>query len=275
MALSKEIGERSFFRFDNLEKAARYIEKEFNEIGYSVEKQNYSVEGKTVTNLIVQKQGLENIDEVIVIGAHYDTVYGSPGADDNASGVAGLLELARLWKGTKGKKTVRFVAFTLEEPPFYKTDFMGSRVYAKSVEKENITAMFCLEMLGYYTSQEKSQDYSLPLMNTIYPHKGDFIAVVGNLSSRSLVKRTEELFKKNSSVPVESLSSFEFVTGVDFSDHSSFWEVGFPAVMITDTAFYRNSHYHDASDKPDTLDYPTFALTVQGLYYVLLALDND
>lgn len=274
-ALAGEIGERNFFSFDNLEKAAGYIEKQFKDTGYPVEKQTYQVEGKSTTNIFAQKNGLVKADEIIIVGAHYDTVFDSPGADDNASGVAGLLELARLWKRREGRKTVRFVAFTLEEPPFYKTEQMGSRVYARSVKGENISAMLCLEMLGYYTNQEKSQDYPLPLMKKIYPDKGNFIAIVGNLSSRSLVKKVKNAYKAKATTPVESLATFDFVTGVDFSDHASFWEIGFPAVMITDTAFYRNPHYHTASDLPDTLDYTTFANTVWGLYHVLLALDNN
>jgi Zn-dependent M28 family amino/carboxypeptidase len=271
LALAGEIGERSFAYFKNLDNAANYIETEFSNLGYSIEKQTYPANDKPYTNLITQKTGSRNPEQIIIVGAHYDTVTGSPGADDNASGVAGLLELARLWGG--GHKTVRFVAFTLEEPPFYKTDLMGSRVYAESVKCENITAMICLEMLGYYT--EKSQDYPLPLMGMIYPDKGNFIAMVGNLSSRSLVKKVEKVFKKNCTTPAESLSTFDFVTGVDFSDHASFWEIGVPAVMVTDTAFYRNPHYHAESDLPDTLDYSTFAQTVRGLHQTLLALDSN
>jgi Zn-dependent M28 family amino/carboxypeptidase len=275
LALAEEIGARNLSFYGNLEKAAQYIEKEFTDMGYPVMKQTYQVEGKSTANLIAQKNGSANTDEIIVVGAHYDTILSSPGADDNASGVAGLLELARLWKEEAGKKTVRFVAFTLEEPPFYKTDRMGSRVYAKSVKNENITAMICLEMLGYYTNKDKSQEYPLSFMKAIYPPIGNFIAVVGNFSSRSLVKRVEKTFKKSTSTPVESISAFEFVTGVDFSDHASFWDEGFPAVMITDTAFYRNPHYHAESDLPDTLDYSTFAQTVWGLYHTLFALDNN
>lgn len=273
-ALAGEIGERNIFFSENLEKAAGYIEKQFKDTGYPIEKQTYQVEGKSATNIYAQKKGSVNADEIIIVGAHYDTVFDSPGADDNASGVAGLLELARLWNKQEGRKTFRFVAFTLEEPPFYKTEQMGSRVYAQSVKDENISAMLCLEMLGYYTNQEKSQDYPLPLMKTIYPDKGNFIAIVGNFKSRFLVNKVKNAYKTKATTPVESLATFDFVTGVDFSDHASFWEVGVPAVMITDTAFYRNPHYHTASDLPDTLDYPTFANTVWGLFHVLLALDN-
>lgn len=274
-ALAGGVGERSFVNHENLERAASYIETEFKNLGYAVEKQTYHVDGQSFSNLIAQKTGRNNPEQIIIVGAHYDTVTGSPGADDNASGVAGLLEMARLWQEETGNKTVRFVAFTLEEPPFYKTALMGSRVYAQSVKADNITAMICLEMLGVYTVREKSQDYPLPLMGMIYPDKGNFIAVVGNLASRSLVKTVERVVTKNCSTPVESLSTFDFVTGVDFSDHASFWEIGVPAVMVTDTAFYRNPHYHAESDLPDTLDYPTFAQTVWGLYHALLALDSS
>jgi len=274
-SLAGEIGDRNLFSFDNLEKAAGYIERQFKDAGYTAEKQTYQVEGKSVSNIFAQKNGSVNADEIVIVGAHYDTVSDSPGADDNASGVAGLLELARLWNKQEGRKTVRFVAFTLEEPPFYKTEQMGSRVYARSVKDEHISAMICLEMLGYYTNQEKSQDYPLPLMKTVYPDKGNFIAIVGNFKSRFLVNNDKNAYKTKATTPVESLATFDFVTGVDFSDHASFWEVGFPAVMITDTAFYRNPHYHTASDLPDTLDYTTFANTVWGLYHVLLALDNN
>ncbi len=269
--LAEEIGERSFANVENLDNAASYIETEFTNLGYAVKKQTYHANGQSFSNLISQKTGSSDPEQIIIVGAHYDTVTGSPGADDNASGVAGLLEMARLWQGETGNKTVRFVAFTLEEPPFYKTELMGSRVYAQSIKDENITAMICLEMLGYYTSN--TQDYPLPLMGMIYPDKGNFIAMVGNLSSRSLVKEVEQAFKQNCSTPAESLSTFDFVTGVDFSDHASFWEIGVPAVMVTDTAFYRNPHYHAQSDLPDTLNYPPFAQTVWGLYHALLALD--
>jgi Zn-dependent M28 family amino/carboxypeptidase len=203
-------------------------------------------------------------------------VIGTPGADDNASGVAGLLELAKFFSGTDPGRTVQFVAFTNEEPPFFRTQEMGSRIFAKEArqKRKKIVAMLCLEMIGYFSNEKGGQDYPLPLMKMIYPDTADFIAVVGNLQSRSLVRQVEKRLKSQTGIGVESIATFGWVPGVDFSDHYSFYKEGYSAVMITDTAFYRNSHYHMHTDTADTLDYTSMAHVVLGLRQAVLDLSR-
>ncbi|MDA8214996.1 MAG: M28 family peptidase, partial [Nitrospiraceae bacterium] len=204
----------------------------------------------------------------LVIGAHYDTVTGTPGADDNASGIAGIIELARLTVSKPLQRTVRFVAFTLEEPPIFMTKHMGSYIYAKSLKDEGIKVygMISLEMLGYYSNRKGSQYYPFPIFKWFYPDKGNFIAFVGNLSSRSFTMRVKKLFKSVSAMPVESLNAVSIIPGVNFSDHLNFWEFGYSAFMITDTAFYRNPNYHAPGDIAETLDYDRMTELVIGLY---------
>jgi Zn-dependent M28 family amino/carboxypeptidase len=268
--LSRRIGERNVWRYKKLEETADYIFKNFESYGYSPQNQIYSMKGKPYRNIIAAKLGEKKPDEIIIVGAHYDSVFGSPGADDNGSGVAGLLELARLASGTKPDRTIKFIAFVNEEPPFFFTPRMGSRVYAREAKKkgENILAMISLEMIGYYSKQRKSQSYP-PLFGFFYPDTADFIGVVGNLASRDLVKKIKEEFKRNSKFNIESIATFTFVPGVDFSDHSSFWHEGYKACMITDTAFYRYGHYHSSTDTFEKLDYQSMAQVVDGLSYVL------
>ena len=173
------------------------------------------------------------------------------------------------------ERNVKFIAFVNEEPPFFKTGEMGSQVYARAAKKrgDNIKAALILEMIGYYTDKPHSQSYP-PLLGPFYPNTGNFIAVVGNIPSRKLVKEVSSVFKQHTSFPIESLITVSLVPGVDFSDHASFWAHGYPAVMITDTAFYRNPHYHSDSDTYDTLDYESMAEVVKGLRGVILALSD-
>lgn len=265
--LASEIGSRSYMETQALEKVAFYIAEELNSYGYEVGYQYYQYKGKTYKNIITELKGAKEPENIFIAGAHYDTVAGTPGADDNASAVAGLLELARLLKGTKLDKTVRFVAFTLEEPPVFMTKNMGSYVYAKSLKdkEENIEGMICLEMIGYFTDTPGSQSFPLPFMNIMFPDTGNFIALVGNLSSKSFLSRVMAGFKKGTALPVESLSAPAFVVGVNFSDHWSFGKFGYNAVMVTDTAFYRNRNYHKKTDTPETLDYARMTEVVIGL----------
>jgi len=274
MELSERIGERNAVRYESLNKAADYIEQRFKAFGFEPASQFYVLEGRRYRNIYVTVPGKRAPEEIIVIGAHYDTVFGTPGADDNASGVAGLLELSRLFAGESQGRTIRFAAFTNEEPPFFRTGSMGSRVYAREARAkgENILAMLCLEMIGYFSPDKGAQGYPLPLMKAFYPKTADFIAVVGNLGSRSLVNRVAESLKSRPGLGVESLSTFEWVPGVDFSDHYSFYKEGYRAVMITDTAFYRNANYHRHTDTPDTLDYASMSEVVSGLRQSILDL---
>ncbi len=268
--LAAEIGERDMDRYDNLQAAGEYIEGIFKKYNYSIESQAYLFDGKEFRNIIATQPGRRLPGEVILVGAHYDTVPGSPGADDNASGVAGILELARLFSGHSTARTLKFVAFCNEE-----NGLVGSQVYARWAKKhgEKIVAMFSLEMIGYYADRALSQRYPSGL-RYFYPDRGNFIAVVGYLGRFNLVRKVKAALAKNSSVPVESLAGVGFIRGVDFSDHASFWREGYPALMITDTAFYRNPHYHRPSDTFETLDYRCMAEVVKGLYHAVISLDQ-
>ncbi|MBN1521110.1 MAG: M28 family peptidase [Candidatus Aureabacteria bacterium] len=263
--LSDDIGDKNVFKHENLKKSARYIEKTLSEAGYEVALQAYVADSAAVENIIAEKKGSKRPDEIVLVGAHYDTCL-NPGADDNASAVAGLLEIARMFSEKDVSRTIRFVAFVNEEPPFYKTEKMGSYVYARKAREkdENIRAAIILEMIGYDSNEPGSQSYP-PMLGFFYPDKGNFIAIVGNLRYKWLVRRVKRRFKEQTFFSVESLAAPGFVPGVDFSDHWSFWKWDYPAVMITDTAFYRSPHYHRNSDTYETLDYGAMAEVVQAI----------
>jgi Zn-dependent M28 family amino/carboxypeptidase len=268
--ISGNIGERNYWFYKNLQKTANYIINELKNYGYQVELHTYTLDNKEFSNIIAVKKGKTHPNEIIIIGAHYDSVMGSPGADDNASGVAGLLELACLFSQKDPAKTLKFIAFTNEEPPFFQTPQMGSRVYAKSAKqnKEKIVAMICLEMLGYYNKKPNSQNHPL-FLGLLYPHTADFIAFVSNFGSTSLLNKFKKYFKQHSNFPVETLAAPNIISGVDWSDHSSFWKYGYKAIMITDTSFYRYPYYHSQSDTYEKLDYESMSVVVSGLYLTL------
>ena len=263
--LSEEIGNRDLSAPEQLGRAAGYIEAQLTETGYRVESQPYTVEGKTVRNLIATTPGTRAPNEVVIVGAHYDTC-SNPGADDNASGIAGLIELARRLREAKTDRTVTLIAFTNEEPMFFQTDSMGSRVYAKAARARgaDIRAVLVLEMIGYYTDRLHSQRYP-PLFGFFYPNRGNFIGVVSNLKYGPLAKQVAQAFTRHSAFPIESVAAPEWVQGIGWSDHWSFWQEGYPAVMLTDTAFLRNPHYHQPTDTWETLDYERMAAVVDGL----------
>ena len=265
-ALAGGIGERHVWRPSALQAAARYIHAEFSSLGYRVVPQAYQARGVRCENLEVVAPGTTRADEILVVGAHYDTVAGSPGADDNASGVAGLIEIARILKPLPLERTVRLVAFVNEEPPFFYFGDMGSKVYAEAARArgDRIHLMLSLEMLGCYSDEPRSQGYP-PLLRWFYPARGNFIAFVSNLRSRRALADVVGAFRASCDFPAESLASPAFVPGVAWSDQISFWRAGYPAVMVTDTAFYRYPHYHCASDTPDRIRYPEMARVVEGL----------
>ncbi|MGD0883922.1 MAG: M28 family peptidase [Thermodesulfovibrionales bacterium] len=270
--LSQDIGERSYLDVKKLTMVADFIEERFRACGCSVKRQPFSYGSGIYHNVIGEISSSHDAkDGILVIGAHYDTVVGTPGADDNASGIAGLLELARLTALSPHRRTVRFVAFSLEEPPVFMTSRMGSHVYARSLKDEGIPVfgMISLEMLGYYCDVNDCQYYPLSIFRWFYPEKGNYIAFVGNIASRSFTNKLKRSFASVSSLPLESLNGVSVIPGVDFSDHRSFWKFGFPAFMITDTAFYRNPNYHGPGDTPDTLDYQRMAELVAGLHKAL------
>jgi len=268
--LSVHIGSRSIYEYDKMEDTKRYIVSCLESFGHIPTLQNYEYGGKTYSNIIVSIPGATYPDETVIFGAHYDTVYGTPGADDNASAVAVLLEMCRALKSSAPGRTLKLIFFFLEEPPVFRTEHMGSYVYAKEAKarNENITSMICLEMVGYFTDKKGGQTFPLPLMSMMYSTTPDFIAVVGNLRSRGLVERVKNSLISASRIPVETLTSVSFVPGVDLSDHRSFWKMGYPAVMITDTAFYRNPNYHMEYDTIDTLDFTAMADLLKGLLQV-------
>ncbi len=267
--LSVNIGDRHLWKDASLNKAADYIESIFIAYGYVVWRQTYSCYGKSVSNLVAEKTGTDK--EVVIIGAHYDTVPGTPGADDNASAVAGLLELARLHKESSNRKALVFIAFVNEEPPCFGSYNMGSMVYAKHLKerKTPVEVMVSLEMIGFF-SQEAIQTYPLPGMNFFYPKTGDYIGVVGNFHSSKYVSFFKKGIRKHSSINSRSLTAPEFFGGINLSDNYSFWHHGYRAVMVTDTSFFRNRHYHQETDTIDTLNFEQMAEVVKGLYYTLL-----
>ncbi len=285
--LSQDIGQISHSDIKELSSAADFIEDKFRSYGCDVKRQAFTYNNNTYHNIIAEVnpvrkkvpselsngvKGTEDVEDgILVIGAHYDTVIGTPGADDNASGVAVLLELARLTALKPLKKTIRFVAFCLEEPPAFMTKHMGSYVYAESLKDEGakVYGMISLEMLGYFCEEKGCQYYPLPFFRWFYPDKGNYISFVGNISSGEFTKKVKKFFKSSSSMPVESLNSFSFIPGVDFSDHRNFWKFGYPAFMITDTSFYRNPNYHGIGDTASTLDYDRMAEVAAGLYKTL------
>ena len=267
--LSVKIGDRHLWKDGSLDKAADYIESAFNSYGYNVWRQTYSCYRKSVSNLIVEKIGTDK--EAVIIGAHYDTVPGTPGADDNASGLAGLLELARLHKESSNKKPLVFAAFVNEEPPCFGSHHMGSMVYAKHLKEQDVPVevMISLEMIGYF-SGEPMQNYPLPCMRFFYPKTADFIGVVGNFHSRKYVSFFKKGIRKYSNINSSSLTAPEFFGGINLSDNNSFWHHRYRAVMITDTSFFRNRNYHLETDTLDTLNFEQMAEVVKGLYYTLL-----
>jgi len=265
--LAVDIGPRPYSDPARLDAAAARIEARLAACGYSVFSQTFSYAGRTYRNLVAELAGAESPQRILVVGAHYDTVSDSPGADDNASGVAGLLGLARALAPRPLRKTVRFVAFTLEEPPAYRSRNMGSYHYAESLKLSGaqVEGMVCLEMIGYFTDRPGSQNYPFPFMGRVYPTVGNFIAMVGNRRSAAFTRRMAAGFRSATDLPLSTLNAPAVVVGIDFSDHWSFGKFGYPALMVTDTSFYRNPHYHAPTDLPDTLDYDRMGKVVAGL----------
>jgi Zn-dependent M28 family amino/carboxypeptidase len=275
-ALSAEIGERNVFRPAALQAAADYITEAWRRQGYQVVPQVYEARGVKSANLEVTRLGKTRPGEIILIGAHYDSVHGSPGANDNASGVAALLEISVLFAGIEPARSVRFVAFTNEEPPFFLWREMGSLVYARAAQArgDDIRLMVSLEMLGCYRDEPGSQHYP-PLFRHFYPDRGNFIACVSNFRSRRLMHRAVSVFRAHSDFPIEQTATFFWIPGVAWSDHFSFWRRGYRAFMVTDTAFFRYPYYHTPDDTLEKIDYLRMARVAEGLFssFAALALD--
>ena len=269
-ALAGQIGERSLRRGGSLDEAARYLRGILSGLGLAVEAQEFEVGGTKVVNLESALGGGGPDDEILIAGAHYDSVAGCPGANDNATGAAAVLELARLLAHERLPRTLRFVLFVNEEPPYYLGDAMGSRRYARRCRArgERIAAMLCLETIGYYSDAPGGQRYPFPL-GLVYPSTGNFVGFVGNVASRDLVRRCIRSFRRSTAFPSEGVAAPGWMAGVGWSDHSSFWEQGYPAVMVTDTALFRYAPYHTTEDTPEKIRYGCMARVVAGLARVM------
>jgi Zn-dependent M28 family amino/carboxypeptidase len=272
--LTVTIGERSLGMPENLEKTAIYIESFYRDLEIPCRRESYTYNDFTVATIVANIDFGGKPRKHYLLGAHYDSVWGTVGADDNASAIAVQLETARELKSLLGGKNlgigVKFVSFPLEEPPAFGTRYMASRIYAKKAKKENeqIDGMLCLEMVGYTCHQKGCQDYPFPLMFMNYPKEGDFIGIVGNLKSTGLTNSLYKAFQKNRDLPVIKLTvplGGWLMPSVRLSDHGPFWDQGYKAVMITDSAFYRNPHYHLPSDTMEKLDYKFMAELVESL----------
>jgi len=274
--LARDIGKRNHLNPSGLKKALNYIKYEFEKYGYSADTQIYKADSVDMDfeNIIVTIPGTKDKDSIIVIGAHYDTYADTPGADDNGSAVGVLLELARLFQNVKTEKTLRFVAFANEEPPFFKTPDMGSTRYAKMCKTlgENIEAMVCLESVGYYSDKPQSQNYP-HILKFFYPSTGNFLSIVSNMPSRKLLKKATKSFRAASKMPIETLwAPATFVDAITLSDQWAFWKCGYKAIMLCDTAFFRTLHYHTAQDTVEKLDYNKMADVVDGAKQILIDL---
>jgi len=272
--LSVELGPRDERHPENLDQVAAYINDELTQTSAFVSEQVYRVRGKFYRNVIAHF-GPET-EERIIVGAHYDTAGPLPGADDNASGVAGLIELARLLNQQQLKVRVELVAFSTEEPPYFGTTGMGSYVHAQSLRQQNVRvrAMFSLEMIGCFSDARDSQHFPVDLLKAIYPSTGNYIAVVGRLTDGLLVRRTKAAMRNAAPLPVYSINAPQVIPGVDFSDQRNYWYAGYSAVMITDTAFYRNRNYHTEQDTAEKLDYKRMAMVVEGVYAIVSELSR-
>ena len=271
--LSETVGERSLSRPGSLQATTDYLRDTLKQAGYAATERTYSIEGHAVSNIEVSLVGSHDSSGPVIVGAHYDSVAGTVGADDNATGVAGVLELARLLQGSKLRRTVRFVLFVNEEPPYFRTDTMGSLVYARQLRHDRIpvSAMISLEMLGFYSDVAGSQKYP-PVLGLFYPSRGDFIGFVGNQESRDLVRRSIRRFRESASFPSEGVAAPADWPGVGWSDHWSFWQQQYPAIMITDTAMFRYPYYHTPLDTANRLDFARMARVVSGVRTVVESL---
>jgi Zn-dependent M28 family amino/carboxypeptidase len=273
--LAQEIGERNVFHPHALHAAEDYIRHTWQRQGYEVVTQDYTAQEVRSANLEITLRGASRPEQIILVGAHYDTVPGSPGANDNGSGVAALLELSRLLRDATPGCTLRFVAFVNEEAPFFVTRQQGSWVYARAARKrgDDIRLMISLETMGYYRDEAGSQRYP-PLFRFFFPDRADFIAFVSNFRSRGKLRKLVAAFRQATDFPLQHVATFAAIPGVAWSDHLSFWLKGYRALMVTDTAFYRYPYYHSAGDTAEKLNYEKLAALTQGLSSALLSLSN-
>jgi hypothetical protein len=300
--LAGEIGERNMPHYAQLTAAADFIEDSFSRAGLRTRRDSYEIRGQPCHNIEAEisgrQQGAASAEataakpavspghrslgegssppQIVIIGAHYDSVFGSPGANDNGTGVAAMLALARRFASAKPKNTLRFVAFVNEEPPYFLSGEMGSQVYARRCNErgDKISAMISLETIGYFSDTPNSQKYPSPGLGLFYPNVGNFIGFVSNVHSRALLRRVIAVFREQANIPSEGASLPAFIPGVSWSDQWSFWQHGYRAIMVTDTAPFRYPYYHSSTDTPEKLDYDRFTLVVSGMEKVIQELAN-
>ena len=268
--LAGEIGERNHAHPRELLRALEYIERRLGASGDRPQRESYDAAGQSFANAFVDRRGQRSPEQVVVVGAHYDSVLGSPGANDNGTGVAALLVLAALTRDLVPQRTLRFVAFANEEPPHYRTDAMGSLVHARRCKQrgEDVVGMLALETMGYYRDTDGTQHYPPPL-GLLYPKTGNFIGFVANTDSRPLLHSVVAAFRDHTHFPSQGVALPPATLVAGLSDHWSFWQQGYPGLMVTDTAMFRYPHYHTAQDTPDQVDYERLARVVRGLLPVV------
>jgi hypothetical protein len=273
-AITKTGGYRTYEDLVQLNKTADYIRLVFQQYADTVFIQEYTVNGEIYKNVICSfgpSQGKR-----VIVGAHYDVCNKQEGADDNASGVVGLLELARQLKGQKLEHRIDLVAYTLEEPPYFRTEFMGSYVHAKSLfdNKTAVLGMISLEMIGYFKDEKKSQSYPLGILSWFYGSKANYITMVKKFGAGKFARKFNRRFRSVKTVRTKTFTGPPALLGIDFSDHLNYWKFGYSALMITDTSFYRNRNYHEKTDTLDTLDLNRMAKVIDGVLLTLLALQH-
>ena len=271
--LAGAIGDRNVWRCEALDRAARYIAAQFSAGGYAPQLQTFDVARIPVSNVEAALTGDARAAELVVVGAHYDSVAGCPAANDNGTGVAAVLELAQRFARRPQPRTIRFVAFVNEEPPFFRTAQMGSAVYANAAKArgDRVTAMLSLETMGYYSDEPGSQHYPAGIAS-LYPDVGNFIGVVANEASAELLSEIRRAFERKTRFPLQTMVGADDVDGIGWSDHWSFWQAGYPAVMVTDTAPFRYPWYHTPHDTPDKIDFEKLAQVVDGIEAVIVSL---
>ncbi|MES2388138.1 MAG: M28 family peptidase [Bacteroidota bacterium] len=271
-ALTKTPGFRTYTNLSRLNQSAEFIKSVFNSHSDSVQIQEYKAADQVYKNIICSF-GTEN-KKRIIIGAHYDVCGPQQGADDNATGIGGLLELARMLKGQKLNYRVDLVAYTLEEPPFYNTEYMGSYVHAKSLadNKADVYGMVSLEMIGYFRNEKHSQTYPIGILSWIYGNRGNYITLVRKFGSGKFASRFCDRFKTAKTIRTKKFTGPASLPGIDFSDHRNYWHFGFSALMLTDTAFYRNPNYHQPTDTMETLDLVRMGKVIDGVFMAVMGL---
>lgn len=272
IAITKTEQFRNHRNVDQLNKTADYIKNVFNQFSDSILIQEFTVNGKVYKNVICSF-GTENENRIIV-GAHYDVCSNQEGADDNASGIVGLLELSRLLKGQKLNYRIDLVAYSLEEPPYFKTEFMGSYIHAKSLidSKVNVFGMISVEMIGYFKDEKKSQSYPLGILSLFYGNRGNYITLVKKFGSGRFARKFCRHYKSTKTILTKKFSAPKSLPGIDYSDHLNYWKHGYSALMITDTSFYRNQNYHESTDTIETLDLFRMSKVIDGIFMTLTSL---